>query len=259
MLAGVHIEARRSEDLQLRLDTAVYLLCPALRKDGFLFLRPAMAMIATHAARLKPEIRLAEAISQFEASLSADDKAVFCDHRAKALECPPDTADVMQFTALIDRQLSNKAGRCLGPRYTNFMQGVQQFAALRDVIIGGSQNIIACGVWSLVRMSILVCRLAQKSRDRGTCLPLTTQEQSSLIYDRIEYCQFLFSTREVLFGVYGDWTISSTSSANGTAICTIAATPSTYPRIFYRGCSLLPQSLDLYKEVYYSTNHLSLE
>jgi hypothetical protein len=114
-----------------------------------------MAMIVSNAARLKPEIRLAEAISQFEACLSDNQKATFRNQRAQTLKSPPDTTEVMRFTAQIDRRMSGNA-RCLGPRFTNFLQGVQQFAALGDVIIGGSQNIIACGVWSLVRMSILV-------------------------------------------------------------------------------------------------------
>jgi hypothetical protein len=115
-----------------------------------------MVMILSNAARLKPEIRLAEAVSYFEASLSSDEKALFRDQRAQVLKIPPDTTDVMRLTAQIDRRMAGKAGRCLGPRFTNFLQGVQQFASLGDVIVGGSQNIIACGVWSLVRMSILV-------------------------------------------------------------------------------------------------------
>lgn len=117
-----------------------------------------MSLIISNAARLKPEIRLAEAVSQFEASLSADQKTIFHDQRARSLKSPPDTNDVMRVTAEIDRCVSGKAGkRCFGPRFTNFLQGVQQFAALGDVVVGGSQNIIACGVWSLVRMSLLVC------------------------------------------------------------------------------------------------------
>ncbi|KAH7414520.1 hypothetical protein DE146DRAFT_741935 [Phaeosphaeria sp. MPI-PUGE-AT-0046c] len=114
-----------------------------------------MALIISNAARLKPEIRLANAVSQFEASLSAEDKAAFRDQRLQALKISPDTMDVMRFTAQIDRVLSGKTARCLGPRFTNFLSTVQQFAALGDVIVGGSQNIVACGVWSVVRMSIL--------------------------------------------------------------------------------------------------------
>lgn len=37
-----------------------------------------------------------------------------------------------------------------------FLEAVQQFASIGDVIVGGSQNVIACGVWSLVRMTLLV-------------------------------------------------------------------------------------------------------
>jgi hypothetical protein len=114
-----------------------------------------MSLIIPTVARLKPEIRLAEAVSQFEASLSAAQKANFRTDRSKALESPPGPGNVMRLTADIDR--SQRAGsRCFGPRFTNFLHGVQQFAALGDVIIGGSQNIVACGVWSLVRMSLLV-------------------------------------------------------------------------------------------------------
>jgi hypothetical protein len=115
-----------------------------------------MAMIMSNAARLKPEIRLAEAISQFESSLPVDQKLNFRDQRAQALRSAPDAADVMRLSAQIDRCMSGKTRRCHGPRFANFLSSVQQFAALGDVIVGGSQNIIACGVWSLVRMSILV-------------------------------------------------------------------------------------------------------
>lgn len=132
-----------------------------------------MALIISNAARLKPEIRLAEAVSQFEASLSAEDKAFFCNERSHALKTSPNTMDVMRFTAQIDRGLSGKTGRCLGPRFTNFLSSAQQFVALGDVIVGGSQNIVACGVWSVVRMSILVRTLAasQIRLAMGDCSP----------------------------------------------------------------------------------------
>ncbi|KAH4244362.1 hypothetical protein HBI46_022850 [Parastagonospora nodorum] len=114
-----------------------------------------MATIIAKAARLKPEIRLAEAISQFEGSLSSHEKAFFRNERAQACLSSPSMTDVMRLTAQIDRGMPGKSSRCFGPRFTNFLSSVQQFAALGDVIVGGSQNIIACGVWSLVRMSIL--------------------------------------------------------------------------------------------------------
>jgi len=115
-----------------------------------------MSVILASASRLKPEIRLAQAVSQFEADLSSEQKTTFNTYRSQSLQSPPDPSDVMRLTAEIDRQASGKfGGRCFGPRFTNFLQVVQQFAALGDVIVGGSQNIIACGIWSLVRISLL--------------------------------------------------------------------------------------------------------
>ncbi|KAH8881558.1 hypothetical protein GQ53DRAFT_667454, partial [Thozetella sp. PMI_491] len=58
----------------------------------------------------------------------------------------------MRLTAEIDRRAAGQAslGRCFGPRLSNILQAVQQFAALGDIVVGGSQNLIACGVWSLL-------------------------------------------------------------------------------------------------------------
>jgi hypothetical protein len=117
-----------------------------------------MSALLANASRLRPEIRLAQAVSQFEADLSSEHKAAFHTYRSQSHNSPPSHSDVMRLTAEIDRRASGKVGggRCFGPRLINVLQAVQQFAALGDVIVGGSQNIIACGVWSLVRMTLLV-------------------------------------------------------------------------------------------------------
>ena len=114
-----------------------------------------MSSILSIAGHLKPEIRLAQAVSQFEASLSGNQKVQFRNQRTQSLQSSPSTQDVMRITAEID--VSQKAGgRCFGPRFTKFLHGVQQFAALGDVVVGSSQNVVACGVWSVVRMCLLV-------------------------------------------------------------------------------------------------------
>jgi hypothetical protein len=120
-----------------------------------------MSVLIAKASRLKPEIRLAQAVSQFEADLSSEQKATFRAYRSQWQDSPPDVSDVMHLTAEIDCRISGKmgGGRCFGPRLTNFLEAIQQFAALGDIIVGGSQNLIACSVWSLVRMSLLVCTL----------------------------------------------------------------------------------------------------
>lgn len=116
-----------------------------------------MSGVLEKALLLKPEIRLAQAVSEFEADLSTEQKATFRTLKSQSQSNTPDPSDVMRLTAEMDRSISIKySSRCFGPRFTNFLQGVQQFAALGDVVVGGSQNLIACGVWSLVRMSLLV-------------------------------------------------------------------------------------------------------
>ncbi|KAI4638414.1 hypothetical protein J4E93_010214 [Alternaria ventricosa] len=115
-----------------------------------------MSKALAKASSLKPEIRLAQAVSEFEAGLTDEQKAKFRALKSQSFSSAPTTSDVMQLTAEIDRNMSGRfGGQCFGPRFTNFLQGVQQFAALGDVVIGGSQSLIACGVWSLVRMSLL--------------------------------------------------------------------------------------------------------
>ncbi|KAL5119269.1 hypothetical protein ACEQ8H_002756 [Pleosporales sp. CAS-2024a] len=115
-----------------------------------------MSSALAKASTLKPEIRLAQAVSQFEADLSDEQRGKCRTEKLHLTTTPPDLSDVMRLTAKFDRQiLRNHGGQCFGPRFTYFLEGVQQFAALGDIIVGGSQNLIACGVWSLVRMSIL--------------------------------------------------------------------------------------------------------
>ncbi|KAK1753251.1 hypothetical protein QBC47DRAFT_54387 [Echria macrotheca] len=116
-----------------------------------------MSLALQKAAPLTAEVRLGLAISQFEAELSAEQKAALHKDKTALCKSPPTIRDVMQLTAEIDRRAAEKSRgrRCFGPRFTNVLQAIQQFAALGDVVVGGSQNILACGVWSLVRMTLL--------------------------------------------------------------------------------------------------------
>ncbi|KAH7151445.1 hypothetical protein DER46DRAFT_476189, partial [Fusarium sp. MPI-SDFR-AT-0072] len=109
-------------------------------------------------SRLKPEIRLAQVVSEFEASLTSEQKVAFRASRSSAVQTAPNMSDVMRLTAEIDLKATSKhgRGRCFGPRMTNLLQAIQQFAALGDVVVGGSQNLIACGVWAAARMTVHV-------------------------------------------------------------------------------------------------------
>ena len=119
-----------------------------------------MSSALARVSPLKPDIRLAQAVSEVEADLEMGQKATFRALRSQSHSALPNPGDVMRLTAEFDRLVSRKfSNQCFGPRFTNFIQGVQQFAAIGDVVVGGSQNIIACGVWVVMRMSLLVSAL----------------------------------------------------------------------------------------------------
>ncbi|KAL8295977.1 hypothetical protein RB600_001460 [Gaeumannomyces tritici] len=117
-----------------------------------------MSFALANAAPLKPDIRLAQAVSEFEAALSDEQKATFRSYGSQARASPPNAGDIARLTAEVDLRAARGGhrGRCFGPRFSNILETIQQFAALGDTVVGGSQNIIACGVWSLVRMTLLL-------------------------------------------------------------------------------------------------------
>ncbi len=109
----------------------------------------AMDLIPHGAGRLKPEVRLGRAVAEFEACLSKEQRAAFTAGKIDARASPPNLRSVMQLTAQIDIQSRTSGRRCFGPRMTKLLESVQQFASMGDVIVGGSQNIISCGVYHI--------------------------------------------------------------------------------------------------------------
>lgn len=53
------------------------------------------------------------------------------------------------------------AWRPHGTKVGGFLSRIQTFASIGDVLIGGSQNLIATSVWSAVRLSLTVGLAAQ--------------------------------------------------------------------------------------------------
>ncbi|KAI0537192.1 hypothetical protein GGR58DRAFT_472920 [Xylaria digitata] len=160
-----------------------------------------MALAVASTASLKPEIRLAQAVSEFEASLSSDQKSRFRLFRSQAQCSPPQINGVMRITAEVDAEATRKlsVARCYGPRFTYLLQAVQQFAALGDIIVGGSQNLIACGVWSLVRMTILAMTTSTASMERLSVLFMSIGRSSpryqalAILYSRSRRIQDLLT------------------------------------------------------------------
>lgn len=162
-----------------------------------------MALALRRASELKPEIRLAQAISQFEASLSDRAKADFKSLKSQAQNSTPGIQDVMIVTAEMNKRTPKAA---IGPRFTNMLMAVQQFATIGDVIIGGSQNLPACGVWCVVRTSLVVTLFC-------SLLTGSVSVDLSTALNRI-----FFTSREVLVALHGNRTVFPTISRSGIAV-----------------------------------------
>ncbi|RSM05266.1 hypothetical protein CDV31_009664 [Fusarium ambrosium] len=107
------------------------------------------------AAKLKPEIRLAQAISEFGASLNTQNQRT----RFKNLQSqsPPSPDDIIRLTEEINRDgaRAHRSWRPYGTRLVAILDRMRQFAPIGDVLVGGSQNLIACGVWAVTSLSFL--------------------------------------------------------------------------------------------------------
>ena len=119
-----------------------------------------MALSLAKAAPLKPEIKLAQALSEFQAILNDDQKTKLRNYRGQS---PPSSTDVMKFTADIDWHASRnrKSRRCVGTRLTNVLHAVQQFSNVVDVVVGSSQSHIAGLIWGTVKLSLQVIAIFQ--------------------------------------------------------------------------------------------------
>lgn len=130
----------------------------ARRQAKFSLIRPMKGLSSAvgFAAKLKPEIRLAQAISEFGASLSTQNQRT----RFKNLQSqsPPDPDDIIRLTEEINRDgaRAHRSWRPYGTRLVAILERMRQFAPIGDVLVGGSQNLIACGVWAVVRLSLEV-------------------------------------------------------------------------------------------------------
>ena len=114
-----------------------------------------MALPLAKAAPLKPQIKLAQALSEFEAVLPDDQKITLRTYRGQS---PPTPTDVTRFTAEVDRDAgrNRKSRQCVGTRLTNVLHSVQQFSTIADIIVGSSQSQIAGAVWGTVKISLQV-------------------------------------------------------------------------------------------------------
>lgn len=115
-----------------------------------------MALAAAKAAPLKPEIRLSQSLTRYEAALTDAQKREYQEAG------PPDAKAVMALTYDINRRNEKKKTRCLGARLDTFLNSVQGFTAVVDLIVGSAGNPVAGAVWGAVKVALQV-RLALSS------------------------------------------------------------------------------------------------
>lgn len=195
-----------------------------------------LSSLASSSTSARPDARLADAIRLFETDLPPDQKAIFKAHQDMSAESPPDIQNVMQLTAEIDRRMSStsKGGqrRCFGTRLVNVLEAVQRFAALGDIVVGGSQNLVACGVWALVRMTLMVGLLlphlysCSSADTRGECL--------------IVLHQHVFMVRSDLTTLHGCRPLCSPLRGHGRPIPSVPQVAAVPFRVFSGPCSHVP-------------------
>lgn len=119
-------------------------------------------------SQLPPELKLIQAVSEFEQGLDRERKRDFMKLKAQCRGSPPTASDVIKITEELNRegaQRHNFWTPDAGTRVGSFLERLQKFAEAGDVLIGGSQSLIASGVWTAVRVSLAVrirnsrCRL----------------------------------------------------------------------------------------------------
>lgn len=107
--------------------------------------------------RLKPQVRLGVAISEFAQALDKEHKHDF-RRMQNASNTQISGLDVVKVTEEInkDGERRHSTWRAYGTKVHSFLSRLQMFASIGDVMIGGSQNLIATGVWCAMRISLLV-------------------------------------------------------------------------------------------------------
>jgi hypothetical protein len=116
-----------------------------------------MALILFQAGKLKPEIKLVQAMSEFEQALPPKYHAEFKVWKSRS---PPNRESVIGLTNELARDGEKTHGRfwraCFGPRLEPLLHRIQMFTKAGDILIGGSQNMVASGVWACLRLFLEV-------------------------------------------------------------------------------------------------------
>lgn len=109
-----------------------------------------MALAMSRAAPLRPDIKLSQALKDYEAVLTENQRTSFRD------KSPLASNDVMVLTCEIDRQNASRKSRRWGARLTTFLNSVKGFTAIVDGAVGNTGNPMAGAMWGAVKTAMQV-------------------------------------------------------------------------------------------------------
>lgn len=116
-----------------------------------------MALALAGAAAMKPEIGLAQALHNYEAILTDEERIQLHSQGV------PTANDAINLTTLIDEKTKDNRRHCMGPRLITFLESVQQFPSIMDVFVSSNPQMAAL-VWGGAKFALLVGLCAIEER-----------------------------------------------------------------------------------------------
>ncbi|KAL4725862.1 hypothetical protein ACLX1H_006536 [Fusarium chlamydosporum] len=113
-----------------------------------------MSTVSRVTATLAPDVRLMKALSDFGAALDKKYQPIFKTWRTLS---PPSESDVINLTEEVNRdgvRLHQSSWKPFGTRLLKILDQIQFLVKPGDILVSGSQNMIASGVWATVRVSL---------------------------------------------------------------------------------------------------------
>ncbi|KAF4457132.1 Vegetative incompatibility protein HET-E-1 [Fusarium austroafricanum] len=117
-----------------------------------------MSAVAQITAPLTADVRLIQVVSEFGAALDEKYRPIF--KTWQTLSAPTET-DVIRLTEEVNRdgtRLHHSSWKPFGTRLFKFLDQIQFLVKPGDILVSGSQNMIASGVWATVRVSLDVSK-----------------------------------------------------------------------------------------------------
>ena len=111
-----------------------------------------LSLIVSSIGPITPKSKISQALRDFEDSLSQDDKHIYDLDHGVMLSTP---YQISNFLGVIEHKLERSKKRYAN-RMMKFLEGLSGITGVIDVIVGGSQCEIACGVWGVVRLTLQV-------------------------------------------------------------------------------------------------------